>query len=336
ECVRRYGEEVLESMINRQLIAEACAKQNIQVIDADVTAEIERIANRFGLSRDRWLALLRDERGFTGEQYRREVVWPMLALRKVTAAQVAVTPDDLNKAFEAEYGEKIRARLIAVDKKDKADKVRAQAVAHPEQFGDLSKENSVDAGVASAFGVIPPIRKHMGDPNLERVAFALKPGQVSEVVNVANMYYILKCEERLPQQFLAGPQLADQKAKLQEKLKENKLRMVGAQFFEDLQKKAKVENILNDPARQQQMPGVAATVNGRPVSLQQLSEECISRHGQDVLDGEINRKILQQELNRKKLVVVPADIDAEVSRAAESYGCIKTDGTPDKEKWLRT
>ena len=30
ECIRRYGEEVLESMVNRQLIADACAKQGIQ------------------------------------------------------------------------------------------------------------------------------------------------------------------------------------------------------------------------------------------------------------------------------------------------------------------
>jgi hypothetical protein len=151
------------------------------------------------------------------------------------------------------------------------------------------------------------------------------------------MYYILKCEERLPQQqFLAGPQLAEQKAKLQDKLKENKLRIAGGQFFENLQKQAKVENIFNDPQKQQQMPGVAATVNGRPVSLQQLSEECLTRHGQDVLDGEINRKMLQQELNRKRLVVGPPDIDAEVSRAAESYGCVTTDGKPDTAKWLKT
>src|SRR5687767_9539973 len=30
ECIRRYGEEVLETMVNRQLIAEACAKQGVQ------------------------------------------------------------------------------------------------------------------------------------------------------------------------------------------------------------------------------------------------------------------------------------------------------------------
>src|SRR5262245_56008471 len=31
ECIRRYGEEVLESMVNRQLIADACAQKGIQI-----------------------------------------------------------------------------------------------------------------------------------------------------------------------------------------------------------------------------------------------------------------------------------------------------------------
>src|SRR5205823_5492373 len=61
ECIRRYGEEVLESMVNRQLISDACAQKGIQVTDADVSAEIDKVAGRFGLARDRWLTLLREE-----------------------------------------------------------------------------------------------------------------------------------------------------------------------------------------------------------------------------------------------------------------------------------
>jgi len=56
------------------------------------------------------------------------------------------------------------------------------------------------------------------------------------------------------------------------------------------------------------------------------------RHGSDVLDGEINRKILQQELNRKRAAIGEQDIDAEVARAADAYGFVKTDGKPDVEK----
>jgi parvulin-like peptidyl-prolyl isomerase len=154
------------------------------------------------------------------------------------------------------------------------------------------------------------------------------------VIKVANMYYILKCEEQIPQQYIASQHLAEQQRRLADRIKEGKLRVAAAQFFERVQKEAKIVNVLNDPDKQQQIPGVAATVNGTPITLQYLAEECIERHGMEVLDGEINRKLLQQELNRKKVVVEGADIDAEVARAAEAYGFQKEDKTPDVEGWL--
>lgn len=336
ECIRRYGEEVLESMVNRQLISDACAKRGVQVTDDDVSVEIDKIAGRFGLARDRWLTLLREERGFSEQQYRREVLWPMLALRQLVASEIDVTDADLKKAFESEFGAKVRARLIAVDSPQVANQARAEAVANPNAFGEVSKKYTVEPGVASAYGVIPPIRKHLGDPQLEQAAFGLKPGQISEVVHVANMYYILKCEEVMPQQFLSSQQMADQQARMKDKIKENKLRTSAAEFFEARKKEAQIELVLGDEKKQQQMPGVAAMVNGRQLTLTQLAEECITRHGSDVLDGEVNRKILQQELNRKRAEVKSQDIDSEIARAAESYGCVKADGTPDVDKWLKS
>src|SRR6476659_11090680 len=127
----------------------------------------------------------------------------------------------------------------------------------------------------------------------------------------------------MPQQFLSSQQLAEQQARMKDKIKENKLRSSAADFFEKKKKEAQIELILGDKPeqlqRQQQLPGVAAIVNGRQITLAQLADECLTRHGSEVLDGEINRKILQQELNRKHVAVADQDIDAEVARAADAY-----------------
>lgn len=64
ECLWRFGKEVLEGMVNRQLIAEACAANKINIGPAEIEGEIERIAGKFGLPKDKWMQLLRDERGF--------------------------------------------------------------------------------------------------------------------------------------------------------------------------------------------------------------------------------------------------------------------------------
>ncbi|MDX1944885.1 MAG: peptidylprolyl isomerase [Pirellulaceae bacterium] len=342
ECIRRYGNEVLESIVNRQLIADACRQRNVQITEQDLDAEIERISTRFGLPRDRWLALLEQERGYSPDRYRREVVWPMLALRRLAADQIEVTQEELRQGFEAEFGPKVRARLIAVGSRAKAEQVRAAAVANPKAFGELSKQHTEEPGVASAYGVIPPIRKHVGDKNLEAAAFALKPGEISPVIQVfgpdgklvENMFYILKCEEQIPQQFISSQQLAEQQKRLSERIRENKMRVAASKFFDDMQKQAQIVNVMADPMLAQAQPGIAATIGGRPITLQQLGDECIVRHGEEVLDGEVNRKLLQQELNRKRQVVGAQDIDAEVDRAADSYGFHKQDGSPDREKWL--
>lgn len=336
ECIRRYGEEVLESLINRQLITNACQARGIQITEQDVSAEIDQISTRFGLDRSRWLQLLEQERGFTEEQYKREVVWPMLALRKLAAAEIQISQEDLQKAFEAEFGPRVRCRLIAVSSKPKADQLQAQAAANPNSFGELSKENTEDAGIASQFGVMPPIRKHVGDPKLEQVAYALKPGEVSQVVQVANMYYILKCEEQIPAQYIASQHIAEQQKRMEERIREGKMRVAAAELMEQLQTSAKVEFIYTDAAKQQALPGVAATIDGRQITLAQLSDECIVRHGEEVLDGEINRLILTQELGRRQLAIETSDIEAEIDRAALAYGKLTPDGTPDRAAWLKT
>jgi parvulin-like peptidyl-prolyl isomerase len=335
ECLWRFGKEVLEGMINRQLIAEACAAKNIAITNQDIDAEIERIAQKFGLPKDRWMQLLREERGYNEAQYRREIVWPMLALRRLSDEQTQISREEIAKAFETEFGPKVKALLIVVSSQQKANEAYAKVAAKPETFREVSKQHSDDPGVASAYGTIPPIRRHLGDANLERVAFSLKPGQISPIVQVADKYYILKCEETIPEKMLTPDQQKAYEGRVVDRLKEGKLRGVAAGFFESMAKTAQIRNGYTDRDLAQQMPGVAAVVNNRPITVQQLTTECLSRYGNEVLDGEISRKVLTQELTKKKLQVTQADVDAEIARAAEMYGVTTKDGKPDVERWLK-
>jgi parvulin-like peptidyl-prolyl isomerase len=260
----------------------------------------------------------------------------MLALRRLAADQVTVSQDELKKAFDAEFGPRVRARLIAVTTRQEAEQARQKAVADPTKFGEISKEHSDEAGVASSYGVIPPIRKNLGDPNIERAAFALKPGGISEIIQVANMYYILKCEEQIQGQLVASQHLAEQQKRMEEKIRENKMRIAAAQMMEQVEKAAQIDIVFTDEKKAAASPGVAATINGKQISLTQLADECITRHGEEVLDGEINRKVLSQELAKKKLVIEKPDIDSEVARAADAYGFQTKDGQPDVKRWLET
>lgn len=331
ECLRRYGEEVLESVVNKYLIMEECQRRGITVTQEEVDAEIARMATRFGMPVETWLKLLKDERGIKPDQYRRDIIWPMLALRKLAGQKLLVTPEELQREFESRYGPAVKARLIVVSRKDLAERIRAEALAHPDQFGELAKQYSEDAASASLKGLIQPIRKHVGQKEIEEVAFHLKPGEISPVIEVANQYIILKCEEQLPP---LSVRLEDVRGELEELAKDTKMRSVAQAIFQELQGRAQIVNVLNDPQKRQQMPGVAALINGRPIRLEDLGEICLDRHGEEVLEGLINRKLIEQACRKAGIKVTPADIEAEIERLA-GQNLPPRDGKPDVQRWVK-
>jgi len=335
-CLKRYGDEVIDSIINKHIVWQACQQNGINITEADVDAEIARMSGKFGLTPDRWMQMLQDERDITPQEYRSEIIWLTLALKRLAADQIEVTDQEVKNAVEAEYGSKIKARIIAVETAQQAEQVRALAVAKPETFGALAKEHSVDPS-SSVQGVIPPIRKHIGDSayaSFEQMAFSLQEGQISPIVPLGDKFVIIKCEKILQPNYLSNTVRQKAQVQIRHTLEEQKLRSSAAKTFSRLQENSKIVNVYNNAQLRQQMPGVAATINGQQVTVAALADECLKRYGKSVLDSEINRVMLLQALQRKQRSVTQADIDEELARAAEMYGYMK-DGQPDVNAWVQ-
>lgn len=316
QCLWHFGEEVLESVVNRQLIEQHCQEKNIRVTDADVQAEIARVAGNFGLPVDQWLKLLKDDRKIGPQQYAREIIWPKLALERLAEPALKVSPQELQEAFELQFGPSVQCRIIVCTDREKTQQAHAAAVANPDDFGNLAKQFSDDAS-ASSKGLIQPIRKHMGDDVIERAAFALQPNQVSEPLVVGNQYVILKCERHYPAQNVSFEAVRE---RLSQAIRERKLADEADKLLLALQERAQVKNAYNDEQLGAEHPGVAAIVNGRKITMRELAEACIDRHGVEVLQGAIDRKLLEQALSSKKLQVTQEDINQEVARAALAMG----------------
>jgi parvulin-like peptidyl-prolyl isomerase len=331
ECLRHYGTQVLESMVNRQLIAEECKRRGVTLGKAEIDAEITRMATRFGMSVEQWFKMLKQERGIKPAEYANDIVWSTLALRKLASERLQISDDELLAEFESQYGPAVRARLIVKGDRQQAEQVRAEAAANPANFGNLAKEKSDDPS-AAVKGVIQPIRKHAGYQEIEQAAFTMKDGEVSPVIQIGNQFAVIKREQLVP-----GPdvKLEQVRPRLEEILRDRKLRNAAHDVFSQLQQGAKIQNVLNDAALSRQMPGVAATINGTPITLRDLAEECIERHGEEVLLGTIHRRLLEQAVAKAKVTVTDADLDAEIARAAAATLKLKADGSPDVEHWLK-
>ncbi len=228
QCRVRWGEEVLESLVNRHLITQACQDRGIVIGDKDIEDEIQRIAGKFSLTTEHWLKMLKNERNVSPQQYRRDIIWPTLALRRLASDKLHVTNEQLDREFESQYGPKVQVRMISVTSQAKAEKVLQLAQARPNDFPTLAKQYSDDPNTASARGLIPPVRMHLGEPEVEKTVFSLQPGEISPIVKAANQFLIFRCEKHLPAATISPQYRQLTMERLRDQIVERNLRDVGA------------------------------------------------------------------------------------------------------------
>ncbi|MEM9410919.1 MAG: peptidylprolyl isomerase [Planctomycetota bacterium] len=335
ECMRRFGEEVLESVINKQLVYAECQAQGIVITEKDINDEIVDRARKFNMSDERYIKLITTRRNIPINRFKNDIIWSELALRKLAASELQVTQDEIQKRMDFEFGAKVQVREIVCKSRNDAEIVLQQVEAAPAEFGRYAKEYSINSNSASVSGLLPPIRQNSGLPAFEQIAFSLQPGQISPIFEIENRFIILKCERIFPATELAPEQVAEVNERIVDQLRNDKLAESSTILFKRLQETVKITNVINDPNLSQQMPGVAATVNDNQISKRFLAEECIARYGNEMLQTEINRALLLQALRSQNMQVSQEDINNEINRAAESYGYFGTNKTIDVDRWLK-
>jgi foldase protein PrsA len=249
ECVERHGKEVLENMINRTIIQQECSRRGIIVSEAEVDQEILEISKKFGLALDQWYKMLEAERNLTPQQYRRDIIWPMLALKKLAGRDVEITEEMLKLAYEDNYGPRVKARMIVVDNIRRATEIWEKARKTPDDFESLARDYSLEPNSRALGGVIPPIRKNSGaHENLRKAAFAMtEPGEISGVLQVGpSQYAILKFEGMTEP---VDHDMADVQAQLHADLTEREVQRMVGETFEKLQGDARVDNFLTGESR---------------------------------------------------------------------------------------
>lgn len=336
ECLRRYGKTVLENIVNKILVLNECQRRGIVITERDINDEILNHAKAVGLSGEKYMETICSRRNIAPDQYKNDIVWMQLALRRLAQGQIEVTPREIDEQIEFEYGPKVQVREIVSDTREEAEQLLKMAMANPEQFGDLAKRYSKNPASQAMKGLLPPVALHSGAPkNIERMIFSMTPGQISEVMEIApNQYVILQCERLFPGIQLTEQQLAMEKEKLVSKISEIKLADAATDLFKQLQDTVSITNVMNDPELSKRHPGIAAKVDNYEIPLRMLAEECIARFANDMLEIEINRALLLQALKQSGQQVTREDIDNEIIRAAESFGYLTAQGEVDIQAWL--
>jgi hypothetical protein len=261
ECVSRKGQEILETMIARKLIDQAIRARKMEVTAAEIDAEIEHVAQTVaGLGREAWLRTLDKERGISPVQYARDIIYPTLALRKLAAPQVQVTEQDLRDAFEAQFGEKLRCRIIMVDKLRVGQDVWEELKKNPGGFEKVAQTQSIDVTSRSLGGLLgEPITRHAhprnvsdaaflqlvdGDPKDQDPTHKPKDGDFTGPIQVAESnWVIIRREGLIPAQGADFKDPAIRKM-LHEMMFEAKVKSKMGDVYQELFRSAAIENRL--------------------------------------------------------------------------------------------
>ncbi|MDO4549912.1 MAG: peptidylprolyl isomerase [Planctomycetia bacterium] len=332
ECVKEYGQDVLGRLISRYILETACKKGGVEITNEDLQGELDTMSKRFGLNAEQYLGLIERERGISPQLFIRDVIYQQAAIRKLAGKEAQPTEEEIKIEFERRYGPGVKARIIAVSTKEEALQLREEALKDLEKFPELAQKKSLDPYSAGLGGLVPDIRRHLNPPEVEKVIFSLKPGEVSQPMEVGNQYMIILCEELIPQD--PAIKLEDIREELEQIAIQGKMKEAGVKLSQKLMTEAKIDIFLGDATKSAARPGVAAIVDGNVISIAVLGDECILRYGRQALEGIINRTLIEQAVKKEKIQITDEDLNKELARVALESLPPKEDGSANVEMFL--
>jgi peptidyl-prolyl cis-trans isomerase SurA len=214
--------QVLSELVDEEILVQKAKELKLEVTDADVTAaadrQIKSVRAQFK-SDEEYRAELRNAGLGTAEEYRKSLIEQyrrqqlqqkaFAELRK-RAKPVNVTEEDVTAAFEKSRAALQRRpatvtfrQIIVAPKASAPAKAKAKARADSllleikkgGDFEQIAKRESMDPGTKQLGGDLGWNRRGSGlVPEFEMMMFALRPGEVSPVIETAFGYHIIRVD----------------------------------------------------------------------------------------------------------------------------------------------
>jgi len=237
--IARYGAEKLELLVNKRIIDEAARKAGITVTAADVDGSLSADCGQLGIDRATFVNQVLKQYGKTLFEWKEDVIRPRLLLTRLCRDRITVKEEELKEAFDMYHGEKVDARIILFPPGSASDKVQMQIWAKirdsDDEF-DRAARQQANPSLAATAGKVKPISRHIDNPQVEKAAFSLQPGEVSELIHTKEGNIIIKCVGRVPPD--ATRSLDKERDTLRKEVVEKKLQKAIPEEFARLKEQA--------------------------------------------------------------------------------------------------
>jgi peptidyl-prolyl cis-trans isomerase SurA len=242
----------LNDLVDRQLIVQEFKKKEYNMPEYVVDDQIQNIIkDDFAGDRQAFLRTL-NAQGYTLNKFRemqRDKVIVGAMRQNNVKGTFAATPQEIQAYYEAnktEFAtpEQLKLRMIVLNAdpldansgdstKKMADEIRGK-VKGGADFATMAKTYSMD-GTAESGGDWGLIDRKTLNQQLTDIAFALSPGQTSQVVQIGDSFYILYCDSKKNSGVIPLPEVRDG---IQKKLEQVQRQKATQRWLDSLREKA--------------------------------------------------------------------------------------------------
>ena len=237
--IARFGMDRINNLVNRRIIERDCRQKGIEIAAAEVEADFAITLGKTTL--DDFETTMLKPNHTTLYEWKEDVIRPRLLLTKLCRDRVQVTEEDLQTAFKAYHGEKVECRLIMWPKNESKIAINQWAKIRnlPGEF-DRIAETQASPSLAGSKGKIAPIgRNTTGNEALERAAFSLQPGELSQLIDTPDGVVVLKCVGRVPPDEKIT--LEQERERLTKEIFDKKLQAEIPRYFAELREQARAK-----------------------------------------------------------------------------------------------
>ncbi|OGS39485.1 MAG: hypothetical protein A2506_02705 [Elusimicrobia bacterium RIFOXYD12_FULL_66_9] len=239
--LKRYGPQMVDEMIDETLLRQAAKKKGLKADDAEVSRRLDKLQQQFG-TRELFISQL-EQAGSSLSKVRADLSEELLREKLVvTSRDVKVSDAEVKKAFDENKDklgspEAVHLRHILVKTEAEGNEVIAKVKAGGD-FTAIAREKSLAASGKAAGGDYGFVARGMLPPEIDAVAFALKPGELKMVPGPRGQHVLQAVEIRPAKKAV----LAEVKADLRDMLMAEKIKKEAPGFLQELRSKADIKS----------------------------------------------------------------------------------------------
>ncbi|KAB2887845.1 MAG: hypothetical protein F9K32_18555 [Desulfobulbaceae bacterium] len=261
-------EHVLDRLIEKRLVAQRAKAANLSVSDAEVDAAFEQMLAQNKVSREGFLARLKNE-GVTETVYKADLRDQILQGKLVNTdvrSKVVVTEEEILDYYDTHYTSKVSGegyyllqigiswtdpknpdapeevvRVNKLEAREQAEKVLAMA-RDGQDFKDLARKYSSmpSAGDGGDIGVF---QLDEMAPYMRDAVQSLKPGEVSDLIDTPEGYQFFKLINSQDGTIVVKTPLEEVKEQIRNTLYEERLKEAYGTWLENLKDQAYIQKL---------------------------------------------------------------------------------------------